>query len=165
MGVTRDPQTSPKMRARQDPSLPSASTRGERERRVLLAARSLVDRMRQLYRELEQMTDAPISMHRALNAIGEYPGIQASQLATALGMQRPAVSQIVNGMVERGWIEREAPAGDRRRRFGYGRPDQGRGRVDREVDPGIHHGGREQRHHVTVGIALIVSWFVVGRAG
>jgi DNA-binding MarR family transcriptional regulator len=70
--------------------------------------------MRQLYRELEQMTDAPISMHRALNAIGEHPGIQASQLATALGMQRPAVSQIVNGMVERGWIERVRPTSDQR---------------------------------------------------
>ena len=88
--------------------------REERERVVLLAARSLVDRMRQLYRELERMTDAPISMHRALTAIGERPGIQASHLAAALGMNRPAASQVISAMVDRDWIERVRPAADQR---------------------------------------------------
>lgn len=105
---------SPAMRTRHDTAPRPASIRQDRERIVLLAARSLVDRMRRLYRELEQMTGAPISMHRALTAIGEHPGIQASHLAVALGMNRPAVSQVVTAMVERGWIERIRPASDQR---------------------------------------------------
>ena len=88
--------------------------RAVREHRALLAARALVDRMRGLYRELEQLTGAPIGLHRALNVIGAAPGIQASRLAQALGMQRPAVSQLLRGMVARGWIERRRGEPDQR---------------------------------------------------
>lgn len=91
-----------------------AARRLEFEQRALFAARALVDRMRALYRELEQLTGAPISMHRALNGIGAEPGIQASRLAAALGMQRPAISHLLRGMVERGWIERVRAESDQR---------------------------------------------------
>ena len=84
------------------------------ERDALLSARALVDRMRTLYRELERMTDAPISVHRALACIGEEPGIPASRLASRLGMQRPAVSHVLKGLVARGWIERRRHEGDQR---------------------------------------------------
>jgi DNA-binding MarR family transcriptional regulator len=84
------------------------------ERDALLSARSLVDRMRTLYRELERMTEAPITVHRALACIGEEPGIPASRLATRLGMQRPAVSHVLKGLVARGWIERRRHEGDQR---------------------------------------------------
>lgn len=70
--------------------------------------------MRTLYRELERMTDAPITVHRALACIGEDPGIPASRLATRLGMQRPAVSHVLKGLVARGWIERRRHEGDQR---------------------------------------------------
>jgi DNA-binding MarR family transcriptional regulator len=92
----------------------AAARRTELELRALLAARTLVDRMRALYRELEQLTGAPISMHRALNAVGAEPGIQASRLAAALGMQRPAISHLLRGMVERGWIDRVRADSDQR---------------------------------------------------
>ncbi|MCI3951926.1 MAG: hypothetical protein K0R53_1423 [Burkholderiales bacterium] len=84
------------------------------EREALLSARALVDRMRTLYRELERMTDAPITVHRALTCIGEEPGIPASRLAQRLGMQRPAVSHVLKGLVARGWIERRRHEGDQR---------------------------------------------------
>ena len=84
------------------------------ERDALLSARALVDRMRTLYRELERMTDAPITVHRALTCIGEEPGIPASRLATRLGMQRPAVSHVLKGLTTRGWIERRRHSGDQR---------------------------------------------------
>jgi DNA-binding MarR family transcriptional regulator len=84
------------------------------ERDALLSARALVDRMRTLYRELERMTEAPITVHRALACIGEDPGIPASRLATRLGMQRPAVSHVLKGLVARGWIERRRHEGDQR---------------------------------------------------
>jgi DNA-binding MarR family transcriptional regulator len=84
------------------------------EREALLSARALVDRMRTLYRELERMTDAPITMHRALTCIGEEPGIPASRLATRLGMQRPAVSHVLKGLAARGWIDRRRHEGDQR---------------------------------------------------
>lgn len=70
--------------------------------------------MRALYRELERMTDAPITMHRALTCIGEEPGITASRLAARLGMQRPAVSHVLKGLAARGWIERRRHDGDQR---------------------------------------------------
>jgi DNA-binding MarR family transcriptional regulator len=70
--------------------------------------------MRTLYRELERMTDAPITAHRALTCIGENPGLPASQLALRLGMQRPAVSHVLKGLVARGWIERRRHEGDQR---------------------------------------------------
>jgi len=93
---------------------PALTRRNTLERDALLAARALVDRMRTLYRELERMTDAPITVHRALACIGEEPGIPASRLATRLGMQRPAVSHVLKGLVARGWIERRRHEGDQR---------------------------------------------------
>ncbi len=92
----------------------SGTARGVLERDALLAARALVDRMRTLYRELERMTDAPITVHRALTCIGENPGLHASQLALRLGMQRPAVSHVLKGLAGRGWIERRRHDGDQR---------------------------------------------------
>jgi len=92
----------------------SPPRRTQLEHRALLAARMLVDRMRTLYRELERLTGAPIGMHRALNGIGAEPGIQASHLAAMLGMQRPAMSHLLRGMVERGWIERVRAESDQR---------------------------------------------------
>jgi DNA-binding MarR family transcriptional regulator len=88
--------------------------RARLEKRALLAARALVDRMRALYRELEQMTGAPITLHRALVVVGNDPGIPASRLAVQLGMQRPAVSQMLKNMEFRGWIERRRNASDQR---------------------------------------------------
>ena len=84
------------------------------ENRALLASRTLVDRMRSLYRELEQLTGAPIGLHRALVCIGDDPGLQASRLASRLGMQRPAVSQILKNLTMRGWIERRRSDQDQR---------------------------------------------------
>jgi DNA-binding MarR family transcriptional regulator len=84
------------------------------ENRALIGARSLVDRMRTLYRELERLTDAPITLHRALLCVGEEPGIAASQLASRLGMKRPAVSQVLKNLTARGWIERRRSDADQR---------------------------------------------------
>jgi DNA-binding MarR family transcriptional regulator len=88
--------------------------RDARESRALLAARSLVDRMRTLYRELEQLTGAPITLHRALVCIGNEPGLTASRLAAQLGMQPPAISQVLKNLDSRGWIERQRSAADQR---------------------------------------------------
>lgn len=92
----------------------NTKSRDRRETQALLAARSLVDRMRALYRELEQMTGAPITLHRALTSIGEDPGMTASRLAQKLGMQRPAISHVLKSMAERGWIERKRHDTDQR---------------------------------------------------
>ena len=84
------------------------------ENRALLAARELVDRMRTMYRELEQLTGAPIGLHRALVCIGSEPGLPASHLALRLGMRRPAVSQVLKNLAMRGWIERRRADADQR---------------------------------------------------
>jgi DNA-binding MarR family transcriptional regulator len=96
------------------PRAHAESTRAELERRALLGARALVDRMRRLYRDLERLTNAPIAAHRVLACLGEQPGLKASQLASALGMQRPALSQVLKGLVERGWVERVRSESDQR---------------------------------------------------
>jgi DNA-binding MarR family transcriptional regulator len=92
---------------------PATSTRQQLEQDALLAARTLVDRMRTLYRELERRTGAPIAMHRALACIAAEPGMAASRLAITLGMQRPAVSHLLR-LCERGWVERRRSATDQR---------------------------------------------------
>lgn len=102
----------PKSRSKYPAARPR--NRAALENAALLAARALVDNMRTLYRQLERMTDAPISMHRALLCIGNTPGVPASQLATQLGMQRPAVSHVLKNLAARGWIERRRSAGDQR---------------------------------------------------
>ena len=71
------------------------------ENAALVAARALIDRMRALYRELERMTGAPITLHRALVCIGNDPGLTASKLAAMLGMRRPAVSHVLKSLVAR----------------------------------------------------------------
>lgn len=92
----------------------NADHREALERRALLAARAFVDRVRTLYRELERLTGAPIAVHRALACIGAEPGITASKLALALGMQRPALSHVLRGLVERRWVERVRSDADQR---------------------------------------------------
>jgi len=93
---------------------PISEEREQLEARALRSARALVDRMRALYRELEELTGAPITMHRALNVIGTSPGIQASQLASQLDMRRPAVSQLLKNMAARGWVRRTRDEADQR---------------------------------------------------
>jgi DNA-binding MarR family transcriptional regulator len=86
----------------------------DRERQALIGARSLVDRMRVLYRELEQVTGAPVQMHRALARIQQEPGLHASALADSLGITRPAMSQLLRGLDNRGWIDRRRSTEDQR---------------------------------------------------
>jgi DNA-binding MarR family transcriptional regulator len=87
----------------------------ERQRRAaLLAARTMIDQMREQYRALERATGAPITSHRVLGAIAATPGIGASALAQRLGMNRPAMSQALKSLEERGWISRRRDLGDGR---------------------------------------------------
>lgn len=89
-------------------------TRAQREQSALLLARTLVDRTRALYRELEQRTGAPVQAHRALSGIAANPGIPASQLANSLGMQRSALSHLLRTLAGQGWIERRRSDDDQR---------------------------------------------------
>ena len=88
--------------------------RSELQRAALLLARSLVDRTRALYRELENSTGAPVQAHRALALIAESPGIQSSHLAASLGMARSALSHLLRTLSEQGWIERRRESLDQR---------------------------------------------------
>jgi DNA-binding MarR family transcriptional regulator len=89
-------------------------TRAQREQSALLLARTLVDRTRALYRELELRTGAPVQAHRALAGISANPGIPASQLAESLGMQRSALSHLLRTLAKEGWIERRRSDDDQR---------------------------------------------------
>jgi DNA-binding MarR family transcriptional regulator len=93
---------------------PGTSVRAAREHAALLLARTLVDRARALYRELEEHTGAPVQAHRALALVAGEPGIQSSQLAARLGMQRSAVSHLLRTLQDHGWIERRRDSEDQR---------------------------------------------------
>jgi DNA-binding MarR family transcriptional regulator len=88
--------------------------RDRRRRDALVAARAIIDQMREQYRALERATGAPITSHRVLAAIAATPGIGASALAQRLGMNRPAMSQALKALEERGWISRRRDLGDGR---------------------------------------------------
>jgi len=92
----------------------SPASRTALERDALLRARQLVDRMRALYRELESRTGAPVVMHRALAAIAADPGIPASRLAQALGLQRSSMSHVLKALAANQWIERRRSEADQR---------------------------------------------------
>ena len=84
------------------------------EQSALMRARELVDRMRSLYRELEAATGAPVVMHRALAIIAAEPGIPASQLAAALGLQRSTMSHVLKALSLKKWVERRRSDEDQR---------------------------------------------------
>jgi DNA-binding MarR family transcriptional regulator len=88
--------------------------RAEVEQRALMRARELVDRMRSLYRELESATGAPVVVHRALAIIEAQPGIPASRLAEALGLQRSTMSHVLKALALKNWIERRRSDEDQR---------------------------------------------------
>jgi DNA-binding MarR family transcriptional regulator len=84
------------------------------EQSALMRARELVDRMRSLYRELEVATGAPVVMHRALAIIAAEPGIPASHLAAALGLQRSTMSHVLKALSLKKWVERRRSDEDAR---------------------------------------------------
>lgn len=88
--------------------------RKDLDSRALLAARTLVDRMRRLYRELERTTGAPVALIRALACIANDPGMPAARLAFELGLQASAVSHILRELVARGWVDRTRSQADQR---------------------------------------------------
>jgi len=88
--------------------------RDHQRRAALLAVRCVIDQMRERYRSLERATGAPITSHRVLATIAALPGIGASALAEHLGMNRPAMSQALKSLEERGWISRRRDLGDGR---------------------------------------------------
>jgi DNA-binding MarR family transcriptional regulator len=59
-------------------------------------------------------TGAPVQAHRALACIADEPGIQSSQLAQAMGMQRSAVSHLLKSLSVHGWVERRREGDDQR---------------------------------------------------
>jgi DNA-binding MarR family transcriptional regulator len=58
--------------------------------------------------------DLTLVQFRALRHVGRHEGITMGELAEHLAVGRPAASKIVQALVERGWIEREPSAEDRR---------------------------------------------------
>ena len=99
---------------RRNPARKQTPDRQDVARAALLAMRTFLDDMRTRYRELEKRTGASITMHRVLACVASEPGVSASRLASTLGMKRPAVSHLLKGLAERGWIERRRTASDQR---------------------------------------------------
>ena len=150
---------------------PGVTRRDALESEALLSARALVDRMRTLYRELERMTDAPITVHRALACIGEDPGLPASKLATRLGMQRPAVSHVLKGLVARGWIERRRHEGDQRSVQIHLTPEGQQilratgGRAVGTLQRAVRGLSTRELHQLATGLAALLARLPVASAG
>ena len=61
--------------------------------------------------------DAGLSVpqFRSLAMVSRYPGASLGDVATHVGLGAPAMSVLINGLVERGLMRRRAVAGDRRK--------------------------------------------------
>ncbi len=77
---------------------------------VPLVMRTLRTEMRQ-YRA----TDLTVPQFRTLGFLGRQPGASLSALAEHIGLTLPAVSTLVDGLVERKLVTRSRPPDDRRR--------------------------------------------------
>ena len=73
--------------------------------------------MRTLRVEMRQHRAADLSVvqFRTLNYLNNHPGTSLSAAAEHIGLTLPAVSTLVDGLVERKLVKRGAAAGDRRR--------------------------------------------------
>ncbi len=73
--------------------------------------------MRTLRAEMRQHRAADLSVvqFRTLNYVNNHPGTSLSAAAEHIGLTLPAVSTLVDGLVERRLVKRGAAAGDRRR--------------------------------------------------
>jgi MarR family transcriptional regulator, organic hydroperoxide resistance regulator len=107
-------QISSVMRDIRQMSVGNVLQRDRQRREALLAMRAVIDQMREHYHALERATGAPITSHRVLAAVAATPGIGASALARQLGMNRPAMSQVLKSLDDRGWISRRRDLGDGR---------------------------------------------------
>lgn len=56
----------------------------------------------------------PISQAHTLHILGESPGLTMRELASRLALDPSTVSRLVDAMVSRGWVVKEADAADRR---------------------------------------------------
>ncbi len=60
-------------------------------------------------------TDLTMAQFRALVTLHRSPGASLSDVADEVGVSPPAMSKLIDGLVERGLVERTAQANDRRR--------------------------------------------------
>lgn len=74
------------------------------------AARTLAIASRVLERSLPDMT---LPQLRVLSLVVRAPA-RASQLASESAISRPSLTGVLDGLVDRGWVERTEVAGDRR---------------------------------------------------
>src|SRR5438132_6069831 len=84
------------------------------------AAAQLLDAIPQVLCDLKRSlagsgNDVTIAQFRCLVMVGRNPDVSLGDLAEANGVSAPAMSKLVDGLVESGLLERRADAGDRRR--------------------------------------------------
>jgi DNA-binding MarR family transcriptional regulator len=77
---------------------------------LLRTARALLFRLD----EHSQLDELPISQIRCLNAIGNDEGRKMQEIAARLDIKLPAMSQIVERLVQRGLVDRRTDPSDRR---------------------------------------------------
>ena len=81
--------------------------------RVVVAARAAAKLARQVTIPLVEL-DLSLPQYRVLAFLDEG-GTNPSELADRLSVSRPAVTALMDGLTERGWVERERDPGDGRR--------------------------------------------------
>src|ERR1700744_4587493 len=89
-----------------------SSTAGQPELRIV-TGRAVARLGRQVEVALARV-DLTIAQYRALVQLGEG-GEAASPFAAKLAVSRPSATAVVEGLVQRGLVDRHHPVGDRRR--------------------------------------------------
>lgn len=101
-----------------------------------------------------------LAQYRMLSFLAEGEWA-ASVLADRLAVSRPSVTALVDGLVERGWVERAESPDDRRRvlhrltRPGRARLDEAAVALDQSLEELLAHLDDDERHRARDGLALV----------
>ncbi|MBI3155376.1 MAG: MarR family transcriptional regulator [Burkholderiales bacterium] len=101
------PVTAPK------PALPAAATAGT-PARVLRRFRQVFTAVRSHFQKVEKQVGIGGAQVWALGVIAEQPGLAVGSLARAMHIHQSTASNLVRGLVERGLVQTERGAADRR---------------------------------------------------
>src|SRR5580704_2777533 len=71
-------------------------------------------RLSRLSRTAPGAADLTPSQHSVLAAVETSPGMRIGDLATGQNLTAPSATRIVQGLVERGYVERQIDPGDKR---------------------------------------------------
>ena len=114
MAAQRIPKSGAKPACRGRTSLPADGLHYQQMLRVLKQFRVVIANIKEHYRDVEDVTGVSGAQLWALYAIAMSPGITVGELARELALHQSTVSNLLDKMIEQGYIERRRISSDQR---------------------------------------------------